>query len=66
MNYLCTNNILSDVLHGFRKSVSCETQLIALVNDIAKSLNDGDQLDAALLDFSKAFDKVNHRKQALS
>ena len=47
------------VLHGFRKSISCETQ-------IAISLNDGDQLEAALLDFSKAYDKVSHRKQALS
>ena len=64
MNYLCINNILSDVEHGFRKSRSCETQLITLVNDIAKSLNDGGQLDAALLDF-KAFDKVNHRKLCL-
>ena len=62
MNYLCTNNILSDVQHGFRKSRSREAQLITLVNDLAKSPNDGGQLDAALLDFSKAFDKVNHRK----
>ena len=57
MNYLCTNNI-SDVQNGFRKSRSCETQLITLVNDITKSLNDGGQLDAALLEFSKAFDKA--------
>ena len=64
MNYLCINNI-SDVEHVFRKSRSCETQLITLVNDIAKSLNDGGQLDAVLLDFSKAFDKVNHRKLCL-
>ena len=60
MNYLCTNNILSDAQHGFRKSRSCETKLITLVSDIAKSLNDGGQLDAALLKFSKAFDKVNY------
>ena len=65
MNYLRTNNILSDVQHGFRKSRSCETQLITPVNDIAKSPNDGGQLDAALLDFSKAFDKINHRKLCL-
>ena len=64
MNYLCTNNI-SDVQHGFRKSRSCKTQLITLVNDIAKSVNDGGQLDAVLLDFSKAFGKVNHRKLCL-
>ena len=65
MNYLCTNNIVSDVQHGFRKSRFCETQLITLVNDIAKSLNDGGQLVSALLDFSKAFEKVNDRKFCL-
>ena len=65
MNYLCTNKILSDVQHGFSKWRSCVTQLITLVSDIAKSLNDGVQLDASLLDFSKAFDKLNHRKLCL-
>ena len=65
MNYLCTNNILSDVQHGFRKSRSCEAQLITLVNDIAKSLNNVGQLVSALLDFSKAFEKVNDRKFCL-
>ena len=65
MNYLCTNNILSDVQHGFMNSRSCETHLITLVNEIAKSLNDGGQLDTSLLYFSKAFDKVNHRKLCL-
>ena len=65
MNYLCTNNKLSDVQHGFRKPRSCETQLITLVNDIEKSLNDGGQLYAALLDFSKVFDTVNYRKLCL-
>ena len=44
MNYLCTNNILSDAEDGFRKSASCKTQLITLVNDIARSLNEGGQL----------------------
>ena len=61
MNYLCTNNILSDIQHGFTKSRSCETRLKTLVSDIAKSLNNGGQLDPTLLDLSKAFDKVNHR-----
>ena len=35
------------------------------VNHFAKSLNNGEQLDAILLDFSKAFDKVCHRKLIL-
>ena len=48
MNHLDDNGILSDAQHGFRKSRSCETQLITLINDLAKSLNDASQLDTAL------------------
>ena len=33
-----------------------------VVNDFAKILNNSQQVDTILLDFSKAFDKVNHRK----
>ena len=33
-----------------------------VVNDLAKNLNNSQQVDTILLDFSKAFDKVNHRK----
>ena len=62
MNHLDRNNILSDVQHGFRKNRSCETQLIETVHDIAKSLARNDQVDAILLDFSKAFDKVPHQR----
>jgi len=35
------------------------------VNDIASSLDNSQQIDAILLDFSKAFDKVPHRRLAL-
>ena len=65
MNHLHNNSILSDAQHGFRKSRSCETQRITLINDLAKSFNDASQSDAAFLDFSKNFDKVNHRKHCL-
>ena len=33
-----------------------------VVNDFAKILNNSQQVDTILLDFNKAFDKVNHRK----
>ena len=36
---------------------SCESQLLIITDDISKSLNSGKQLDLAILDFSKAFDK---------
>ena len=56
------NNILYDLQQGFREKRSCETQLIQLVEDLARNINSGKQTDLILLDFSKAFDKVNHLK----
>ena len=65
MKHLQNSNILTDLQHGFRKHRSCETQLIKTVNDLAKAMNHGEQIDSILLDFSKAFDKVCHRKLLL-
>ena len=63
VKHLNTNNILYDLQHGFREKRSCETQLVMLVEDLARSLQEGGgQTDLVLLDFSKAFDKVNHEK----
>ena len=56
------HNILYDLKHGFRERRSCETQLIQLVEDLARNLISGAQTDLILLDFSKAFDKVSHLK----
>ena len=46
---------------GFRSRRSCDTQLICTVNDLAKGLDEQQQIDLILLDFAKAFDKVPHR-----
>ena len=54
------HNILYDLQHGFRERRSCETQLIQLVDELARNLANGHQTDLILLDFSKAFDKVSH------
>ena len=51
----------NDAQHGFRKNRSCETQLITTLRDFSTSLNDKSQTDAIFLDFSKAFDKVDHQ-----
>ena len=45
---------------GFRFKYSCESQLLVTVNNIARALYKL-QVDAAILDFSKAFDKVAHK-----
>ena len=65
MSHLDNHHVLSDAQHGFRKNRSCETQLIVAINDFAKSLNNGEQMDSILMDFSKAFDVVCHRKLVL-
>ena len=62
MHHLDSNEILTPFQHGFRKSRSCETQLIVTVQDLANGLNKKSQIDAILLDFSKAFDKVPHQR----
>ena len=47
--------------HGFRRGLSCETQLCAKLNDILSSVDRHKSVHAAVLDFSKAFDRVHHR-----
>ena len=54
--------ILSPLQHGFRARFSCETQLLTTLHDLFKIRDRGVQLDLAILDFSKAFDKVPHRR----
>ena len=64
INFLESNNIRSDYQHSFRKKRSCETQLLVTVDDLAAGLDRHQQIDAILLDFSKAFDKVPHKHLA--
>ena len=52
--------ILYDHQHGSRERRSCETQLIQLVEELVRNTSQGRQTDLILLDFSKAFDRVNH------
>ena len=55
MDHLDKHSSLNTFQHGFRQKRSCETQL-------ADCLNGKGQIDAVLLDFSKAFDKVDNEK----
>ena len=41
---------------------SCQTQLILLVIDILKAMDSYYQVDLILLDFTKAFDTVPHKR----
>ncbi len=62
MSHLDRHKILSDLQHGFRQRRSCVTQLLLTVSDIARSHDQNVQVDLSILDFSKAFDVVSHRK----
>ena len=65
MKHFEKHNILNIFQHGFRQSRSCETQLIGLVQDLAKEMQGGGQTDIIVMDFSKAFDKVPHNELLL-
>ena len=60
--HLNANNIITPLQRGFRAGFSCETQLIMALHDWATTLNNHGQVDAIMLDFRKAFDKVSHAK----
>ena len=44
----------------FRRGCSCESEVIRVCQDIAEGLDEGNGIDAILIDFSKAFDSVPH------
>ncbi|MCG7869528.1 MAG: reverse transcriptase family protein, partial [Candidatus Thiodiazotropha taylori] len=62
VEHMNSHDLLYELQHGFRENRSCETQLAMLVEDLARNVSEGKQTDLVLLDFSKAFDKVNHSK----
>ena len=61
MIYLNSFDIVVDAQHGLRPGRSCKTQLINILEHLARSVNDRNQTDLLILDFFKAFDKVAHK-----
>ena len=60
MHHLDTHNILLDTQFGFRSHHSCKSQLLLTIDDLARGINNRQQIDIGILNFSKAFDKVPH------
>ncbi|CAH2226737.1 jg23518 [Pararge aegeria aegeria] len=59
--YTHLKNYVRDKQHGFMCKRSTNTNLLLHVTNIAECIDHGYQMDAIYADFSKAFDKVNHR-----
>ena len=60
MAHLDEYKLLSDRQHVFIKRHSFEIQLTTVINDWAKILDNGGQVDTLILDFEKAFDTPLH------
>ena len=56
MNFFVYHKILTDYQHGFRKKRPCESQMITTIQNLAIDIEFNTEIDAVLLDFSKAFD----------
>jgi len=61
VSFLEDNNLLSGSQHGFRKGRSCLTQLLHHFDNLLQHILEGNVTDVLYLDFSKAFDKVDHQ-----
>lgn len=59
-DYLTLNNLLPIVQSGFRPGYSCTTALLNIMDDIITASDKGECTALVLLDFSRAFDTLNH------
>lgn len=58
--YLHNNSILPNFQSGFRADHSCATALLSVTDDIIREIDKGNLTLLVLLDYSKAFDTINH------
>ena len=62
MNYLTTNNLITENQFGFLKGKSCQLQLLESLEDWTSALDSGSDVDIIFYDCKKAFDTLSHSK----
>ena len=65
VNHMNDHKLYSSCQHGFRKGRSCTTQLLEVMENLSRSIDDGQNIDILYLDFRKAFDQVPHHRLLL-
>jgi len=58
--HLSESNILPECQSGFRAGYGCPGALLSINDDIISSIDRGNLVALVLLDYSKAFDTINH------
>ena len=62
MKHARDHDILYTLQNGFHDKRLCETQLLEFASDISSTMQRGKQVDILIMDFSKAFNKVGHKR----
>src|SRR5664279_2488391 len=62
LDYLRTNNAISNQQHGFLSGKSTSTNLLEALNDWTLAIKDKKAVTVAYIDYQKAFDAVSHSK----
>src|SRR6188508_943641 len=62
MEYMKQNSLFSDYQFGFIKGRSIALQLLGIVDEWTRVLDEHGQVDVIYTDFEKAFDKVPHKR----
>lgn len=59
---ITAKNIIIEEQHGFCPQKSLETNLLCFSHHVCNTIDNQGQMDCVYTDFSKAFDKINHRR----
>src|SRR5260221_7694543 len=62
VKYLDRWDLIGNNQYGFRKGRSCLNNLLLFLDEVTEYVDEGYPVDVLYMDFSKAFDKVPHRR----